>query len=78
MLGIAELHAGNGKAAARHLAVAVKLLLALTTNECLQRSLHARVELALLLPTLITCLRLGRRATARRLVSTLLSRVVGG
>jgi hypothetical protein len=79
LLGIAELHAGNCKAAAHHLAVAVNLLLALTTNQCLQRSLCARVELALLLPILITlCRRLGKRATARRLVSTLLSRVVGG
>jgi hypothetical protein len=78
MLGIAELHAGNGRAALRHLAIAVNLLLAATTGGCLQRSLHARVELALLLPTLITlCPRLGRRTTARRLVATLLSRVVG-
>jgi hypothetical protein len=78
MLGIAELQAGNRRAAVRHLAIAVNLLLAPTTDGCLQRSLHARVELALLLPTLITlCLRLGRRTTARRLVTTLLSRVAG-
>jgi hypothetical protein len=79
MLAIAELHAGNCKAAVRHLAIAVNILLAQTTKESLQQSLDARVELALLLPILIRlCLRLGRRATARRLVSALLLRVVGG
>jgi hypothetical protein len=78
MLGVAELHAGDCKAAAHHLAVAVKLLLAPATNECLQRSLHAHVELALVLPILITlCRRLERRATARRLLNMLLSRLVG-
>jgi hypothetical protein len=74
MLAIAELHAGNHKAAVRHLAIAVNMLLAPTTKACLRQSLYARVELALLLPTLIRLyLRLGRRATARRLVSALLS-----
>jgi hypothetical protein len=79
MLAIAELHAGNCKAAVRHLAIAVKILLAPPSHECLRRTMHARVELALLLPVLIPlCVRLSRRAMARRLVSALLSRVVGG
>jgi hypothetical protein len=77
MLAIAELHAGNHKAAVRHLAIAVNILLAPTTKACLRQSLDARVELALLLPTLIRLyLRLGRRATARRLVSALLLGVI--
>ena len=77
MLAIAELHTGNRKAAVRHLTIAVNILLATTTRECLQQSLYARVELALLVPTLIRLyLRLGRRATARRLVSALLLGVV--
>lgn len=79
MLAIAQLHAGNCKAAVRHLAIAVNILVAPTSSECLRRTIHARVELALLLPILIPlCLRLGRRALGRRLVSALLSRVVGG
>jgi hypothetical protein len=79
MLAIAELHAGNYETALRHLAIAVNMLLAPTTSECLRQSLSARVELALLLPLLMRlCLRLGRRATARRLVSALLLRVAGG
>ena len=77
MLAIAELHTGNCNAAIRHLAIAVNILLAPATRECLQQSLYARVELALLLPTLIRLyLRLGRRAPARRLVSALLLGVV--
>jgi hypothetical protein len=77
MLAIAELHTGNHKAAVRHLAIAVNILLAPTTKACLRHSLYARVELALLLPTLIRLyLRLGRRATARRLVNALLLGVV--
>ena len=52
MLAIAELHAGNGQTALRHLTIAVNRLLAPTTGECLRQSLHARVELALLLPLL--------------------------
>src|SRR5260370_26689338 len=73
MLGIAELHAGNGKAAVRHLASAVRILLAQTSTECLHQSLYARVELALLIPTLIQlCCRLDRPAMVRRLVSALL------
>lgn len=72
-LGIAELHAGNGKAAVRHLATAVRILLAQTHTECLQQSLYARVELALLIPTLIRlCRPLERHATVRRLVRALL------
>ena len=79
MLGIAELHAGNCTAALHHLAIAIKILLAQTTTECLQQSLYARVELALLLPTLMRlCLRLGRPATVRRLVGALLFGVVRG
>jgi hypothetical protein len=79
MLGIAELHAGNGQAAIRHLTIAMKMLLAQTTTECLQQSLYARVELALLFPILMRlCLRLGRRATVRRLVGVLLSGMVRG
>jgi hypothetical protein len=79
MLAIAELHAGNCKVAVGHLATAVNILLAPTSSECLRRTIHARVELALLLPIVIPlCVRLGRRALVRRLVSTLLSRVVGG
>jgi hypothetical protein len=79
MLAIAELHAGNCKAAVRHLAIAVNILLAPTSRECLQQSLHARVELSLLLPAVIPlCLRLGRRAPARRLVGAVLARVLGG
>ena len=79
MLAIAELHAGNGQTALRHLTIAVNRLLAPTTGECLRQSLHARVELALLLPLLMRlCLRLGRRATARRLLRALLFRVAGG
>jgi hypothetical protein len=77
MLAIAQLHTGNCKAAVRHLAIAVNILLAPTTKKCLQQSLCARVELALLLPTLIRLyLRLGRRAPARRLVTALLLGVV--
>jgi hypothetical protein len=73
MLGIAELHVGNGKAAVRHLASAVRILLAQTSTECLQQSLYARVELALLVPTLIRlCRRLERHAMVRRLVRVLL------
>ncbi len=72
-LGIAELHAGNGKAAVRHLASALRILLAQTSTECLQQSLLARVELALLTPTLIRlCRRFERHATVRRLVKALL------
>jgi hypothetical protein len=79
MLAIAQLHAGNCKAAVRHLAIAVNILVEPTSSECLRRTIHARVELALLLPILIPlCVRLGRRALGRRLVSALLSRVVGG
>ena len=79
MLAIAELHAGNGQTALRHLTIAVNRLLAPTAGECLRQSLHARVELALLLPLLMRlCLRLGRRATARRLLRALLFRVAGG
>jgi hypothetical protein len=73
MLAIAQLHAGNHKAAVRHLTIAVNILRASTATACLRESLYARVELALLLPILIRLyLRLGRRATARRLVSALL------
>jgi hypothetical protein len=73
MLGIAELHAGNGTAAVRHLASAVRILLAQTSTECLQQSLYARVELALLIPTLIRlCRRLERPAMVRRLARALL------
>jgi hypothetical protein len=74
MLGIAELHAGNGEAAVRHLATAVKiLLLAQTPTECLQQYLYVRVELALLIPTLIRlCRRLERHAMVRRLIRALL------
>lgn len=79
MLAIAELHAGNPETAVRHLAIAVNIRLAPTTGECLRQSLYARVELALLLPILMRlCLRRGRPATARRLVSALLLRVAGG
>ena len=79
MLAIAELHAGNCEAAVRHLAIAVNSRLAPTTSACLRQSLYARVELALLLPILMRlCLRLGRRATARRLLRALLFRVTGG
>jgi hypothetical protein len=79
MLAIAELHAGNCKAAVRHLAIAVDILLAPTSGECLRRTMYARVELALLLPILIPLyVRLGRRRMARRLVRALLSRVAGG
>jgi hypothetical protein len=73
MLAIAELHAGNHKVAVRHLTIAVNILLAPSTKGCLRHSLYGRVELALLLPILIRLyLRLGKRATARRLVSALL------
>ena len=79
MLAIAELHAGNCETAVRHLAVAVNILLTPTTSESLQHSLYARVEFALLLPILMRlCLRRGRRATARRLLSAWLLRVAGG
>jgi len=79
MLAIAELHAGNCETAVRHLAIAVNILLAPTTSESLRESLYARVELALLLPILMRlCLRLGRRATARRLAGAWLLRVAGG
>jgi hypothetical protein len=79
MLAIAELHAGNCKAAVRHLSAAVNILLAPTSRECLHRSLHARVELSLLLPVVIPlCLRLGGRAPARRLLGVVLARVFGG
>jgi hypothetical protein len=80
MLAIAELRAGNCKAALRHLGIAVNILLSPASRGCFGDGLHARLELALLLPLLIPLsLQLGRRApTARRLVSTVLSRIVGG
>jgi len=80
MLAIAELRAGNCKAALRHLGIAVNILLSPASRGCIGDGLHARLELALLLPLLIPLsLQLGRRApTARRLVSTVLSRIVGG
>jgi len=79
MLAIAELHAGNCETAVRHLASAVNIFLTPTTGESLRQSLDARVELALLLPILMRlCLRRGRRATARRLLSAWLLRVAGG
>lgn len=41
-----------------------------TSGACLQNTLCARLELALLLPVLVPlCMRLGRRQTAQRLVS---------
>jgi len=79
MLAIAELHAGNCETAVRHLAMAVNIRLAPPTGESLRQSLDARVELALLLPILMRlCLRRGRRATARRLLSAWLLGVAGG
>ena len=79
MLAIAELHAGNCERAVHHLAIAVNIFLTPTASESLRQSLDARVELALLLPILMRlCLRRGRRATARRLLSALLWRVAGG
>jgi len=72
-LAIAHLHSGNCKLAVRHLEIAVKTLLAQAPTGCLQHSLCARVELALLLPVLIRlCRRLGTPATVRRLVSKVL------
>jgi hypothetical protein len=79
MLAIAELHAGNGRAAVHHLAISVNILLAPARNECARQNLHARVELALLLPILVSLsLRLGRPALARCLLSAVLSRLIGG
>ena len=73
MLAIAHLHAGHCIPAVRHLEIAVKMLLAQASTGCLQHSLSARVELALLLPVLVPlCLRLGTPATARQLVSKVL------
>jgi len=73
-LGIAHLQAGNCREAARHLQVAVNLLLAQTTStECVYRTFCARLELALLLPVVIPlCLQRGRRDTAETLVSRIL------
>jgi hypothetical protein len=70
-LGIAHLAAGNSRPAVRHLGIAMKLLRRDTTSgACLQNTLCARLEFALLLPVLVPlCMRLGRRETARRLVS---------
>ncbi len=69
-LGIAHLAAGNARPAVRHLGIAMNLLRRDTTSgACLQDTLCARLELALLLPVLVPlCMRLGRRQTARRLV----------
>ncbi len=73
MLAIAHLAAGQCRPALRHLEIAVNMLLAQRTKGCLRESLYARVELAVLLPVLIPlCVRLGKRATVRRLVSELL------
>ncbi len=73
-LGIAHLYAGNCKPAVRHLEIAVNILLAQTTTRgCLQQTLCARLQLALLLPVLLPlCLQLGKRETARRLVNDVL------
>jgi len=72
MLGIAELHAGNSEAAIRHLATAVQILLTRTPIDSLPQLLYARVELALLIPTLIRlCRRLQRHAMVRCLVRAL-------
>jgi hypothetical protein len=70
-LGIAHLAAGNARSAARHLGIAMRLLrMENTTGACLQHTICARLGLALLLPVLVPlCMRLGRRETARRLVS---------
>ena len=79
MLAIAELYAGTGRAAVHHLAISVNILLAPARNECARQNLYARVELALLLPILVSLsLRLGRPALARCLLSTVLSRLIGG
>lgn len=79
MLAIAHLHAGHYTPAIRHLTIAVNILLPRTTKSPLQQGLRPRVELALLLPVLVSlCLRLGRRATAHRLVSKLLLGLVRG
>ncbi len=73
MLAIAYLAAGHCRPALRHLEIAVNMLLAQRTKGGLRESLYARVELAVLLPVLIPlCVRLGKQATARRLVSELL------
>jgi len=74
MLGIAHLHAGNCREAVRHLQIAANILLEHATRPgCLSRTLCARMELALLLPVVIPlCLQLGRRDTARTLVSRVL------
>ncbi len=73
-LGIAHLAAGSCKPAVRHLQIAVNILYAkATTGGCLQQSLCARLELALLLPVLPPlCRQLGKRDTASRLVSHVL------
>jgi len=73
-LGIAHLYAGNCKPAVRHLEIAVNILFAQTTTSgCLQQTLCARLQLALLLPVLLPlCLQLGKRETARRLVNDVL------
>ena len=70
-LGVAHLAAGNCRPAVRHLEIALNLLrMEPTTGACLRDTLRARLELALLLPVLVPlCIRLGRRETARRIVS---------
>jgi len=73
-LGIAHLQAGNDREAARHLQIAVNLLLAqATSRECAYRTFCARLELALLLPVVIPlCLQRGKRDSAEALVGRVL------
>jgi len=74
-LAVVYLHAGHDRLALRHLEIAARILLVQAAMRGgLQHALSVRLQLALLAPILLPlCLRRGRPATARRLVSQVLA-----